>query len=286
MTAANNMHFGAGTGAPDWQDYAIGEHRIACPSCSRGGRDKTAGLRVESDHAYLHCFRCGLIETYRTESQAVRRQPTIKPTLVSSEKFTELSPWGRALWQSTRELSGIAVEYLRHRHCVIPPAYGALRWHSGLKHPSGYVGPCLVALVTDIHTDKPLSLHRTWITATGKADVNPPRLLLGNHAIAGGCIKLWPDADVGHTLGIAEGIETALSLAHCVTPVWSCIDAGHLERFPVMAGLTQLYIAQDSDPAGVKAATACATRYHAAGRYVAISNQSQNDINDTAGEAV
>jgi len=270
----------------DWQDFADGEHRLTCPHCGRSPKDKTAGLKVDPRGAVLHCFRCGLIETLRDKYDTVRRQPTIKPTLVSSEKFTELSQWGRALWQSTRELSGIAVQYLEHRRCVVPPAYGALRWHPAFKHPSGYVGPCLVALITDIQTGKPLSLHRTWITADGKADVNPPRLLLANHAIAGGCIKLWPDEDVSDTLGIAEGVETALSLAHAVTPVWSCIDAGHLERFPVLAGLTQIYIARDNDIAGVKAATACATRYHAAGRYVAISNQSQNDINDTAGEAV
>jgi len=88
-----------------------------------------------------------------------------------------------------------------------------------------------VALISDIHTDKPLSLHRTWITATSKADVSPPRLLLGNHAIAGGAIKLWPDVDVCDTLGISEGIETALSLAHAVHPAWSCVDAGHLANF-------------------------------------------------------
>ncbi|MBK9444385.1 MAG: hypothetical protein IPN53_25150 [Comamonadaceae bacterium] len=122
----------------------------------------------------------------------------------------------------------MAVAYLEHRHCVMPPAYGALRWHSALRHPTGYTGPCLVALISDTHSNKPLSLHRTWITATGKADVSPPRLLLANHAIKNGVIKLWPDEDVGHTLGIAEGIETALSMAHAVQPVWACIDAGHL----------------------------------------------------------
>ena len=30
-----------------WTDYQAGEHRIECPSCGRGGRDKTAGLTIE-----------------------------------------------------------------------------------------------------------------------------------------------------------------------------------------------------------------------------------------------
>ncbi len=121
---------------------------------------------------------------------------------------------------------------------MIPPAYGALRWHPALKHPSGHVGPGLVALVTDIHSNEALSLHRTWITATGKADVHPPRMPLANHTLKNGVIKLCPDEEVGHTLGIAEGIETALSMAHSVQPVWATIDAGHLAKFPVLAGLT------------------------------------------------
>jgi len=264
----------------DWQDYAIGEHRLVCPSCGDNKRIKNAGLKVESSNAVLHCFKCGLVETYREKQHAVRREPSIKPSQVSTQKFTELSPWGRALWEATHELSGTAVEYLRHRRCVIPPRYGALRWHPQLKHPSGYTGAGLVALISDIHSDKPLSLHRTWITATGKADVHPPRLQLAGHSLKGGVIKLWPDQDVGHTLGIAEGIETALSLAHSVQPVWSCIDAGHMTAFTVLAGVTQLYIAQDDDPAGRKAATACATRWAEAGRLVHVSQQQKNDLND------
>jgi len=264
----------------DWQDYAPGDHRVACPSCGTKPSVKNAGLKVDHDGALLHCFKCGLIETYREKQYAVRRVPTIKPQQHQSQQYTELSPWGRDLWSSTRELSGVAVDYLQHRHCMIPPVYGALHWHPALKHPSGHIGPALVALVTDVHTDKPLSLHRTWITPTGKADVHPPRLQLAGHSLKGGVIKLWPDQDVGHTLGIAEGIETALSLAHSVQPVWSCIDAGHMTAFTVLAGVTQLYIAQDDDPAGRKAATACATRWAEAGRLVHVSQQQKNDLND------
>lgn len=177
----------------------------------------------------------------------------------------------------------MAVAYLEHRCCVIPPAYGDLRWHPALKHPSGHVGPALVALISDTHTCEPLSLHRTWITASGKADVSPARLLLGNHGIDNGVIRLWSDDDVGHTLGIAEGIETALSLAHAVQPVWAMIDAGHLSKFPALPGITQIYIAQDNDTAGIKAATASARRWTAAGKFVSVSQQKQNDINDLAG---
>lgn len=269
----------------DWQDFAIGEHRVICPQCGDGKRTKNAGLKVDGDGAVLHCFKCSYIETFRDKISSIRRAPTIRPQRPPDQKqFTTLSDWGRALWQSTVEISGVAVAYLEHRHCVIPPLYGDLRWHPALKHPSGHVGPGLVALVTDIHTNEPLSLHRTWVAATGKADVHPPRLPLANHSLKNGVIRLWTDDEVGHTLGIAEGIETALSMAHAVQPVWATIDAGHLAKFPVLAGMTELYIGQDQDPAGVAASTSCAARWHAAGRRVEVSCQTKNDINDSVRE--
>ena len=267
----------------DWQDYAIGEHRISCPECGRGGRDKTAGLKVEHSGAVVHCFRCSYTESFRDKRSTMRRAPCIKPLRQSESKHTALSDWGRTLWESTYELSGLAEDYLMARHCYLPPVYGDLRWHPALKHPSGHTGPALVGLITDIQTNEPLSLHRTWITSTGKANVSPPRLLLGNHAIKNGVIKLWPPEDVNCVLGIAEGIESALSLSWCVQPTWATIDAGHLKQFPVLAGITELYIAQDNDIAGIAAATASAKRWTDAGRLVFVSNQQQNDINDLAG---
>jgi len=91
---------------------------------------------------------------------------------------------------------------------------------------------------------------------------------------------LFPDDEVGHTLGLAEGIETALSLAWFGYPVWSTIDAGHLGKFPLLAGITQLVIAQDNDPAGIAAATTCAQRWADADRWVIVTKQAQNDLND------
>jgi len=263
----------------DPKDHEIGNHRIACPDCGRGGRDKTAGLKVEADSALLHCFRCGLVQSFHSERTTVRKGPCIKPQQVQ-QQHTTLSDWGRALWDSTHELSGIAEDYLMARHCYLPPAHGDLRWHPALKHPSGYTGPALVALITDIHSKEPLSLHRTWITATGKADIDPPRLLLGNHATVNGVIRLFPDDMVAEVLGLAEGIETALSLAWFGHPVWATIDAGHLSKFVVLNGITELCIAQDNDPAGIAAANACAQRWADADRLVIVTQQNQNDLND------
>jgi hypothetical protein len=124
-----------------------------------------------------------------------------------------------------------------------------------------------VALVTDILTHAPISLHRTWVRADGsKADVDTPRLLLGGHRKAGGVIRLWPDEAVTTGLAVAEGIETALSVAHVFRPVWAVIDAGNLARFPILDGIEALTIAVDDDPAGIRAAGECAERWAQADR--------------------
>lgn len=257
-----------------WTDYEVGQHRVPCPACD--GK-KTLGITIEPDgKGVAHCFRCSFVESSRPG--AVRLAPIYKAK-PKVQKHERLNDWGQQIWRECIPLSGMALEYLKARHCYAPK-YGDLKWHPALKHPSGHTGPALVALITDVHTNVPLSLHRTWITATGKAELDSPRMLLGNHSIVGGVIRLWPDDEVNAVLGIAEGIETALSMAWALQPVWATIDANHLSQFPVLRGIQTLVIGQDQDPAGIAAATTCAQRWAAAGKEVLVSRQTQNDLND------
>jgi phage/plasmid primase-like uncharacterized protein len=147
------------------------------------------------------------------------------------------------------------------------------------------VGPALVALVTDAATGRRLTLHHTWVQSDGnKAPLDTPRRLLGKHSKKGGVVRLWPDECVTHGLGVAEGIESALSLAHGFTPVWACIDAGNLKGLPVLGGVESLVIAADHDATGIAAARACALRWAGAGREVAITMPptAKTDLNDVA----
>jgi putative DNA primase/helicase len=271
----------------NWCDYSAGNHRITCPHCGKGPSDKSAGLTINSDlSGVIHCFRCRYVEYRKNEHSTFRRESFKRhASSTSSEKRNSLSEWGWSIWNQCLPLGGIAADYLRSRRCALPPNDGHLRWHPNLKHVSGYVGPALVALVTNVATRAELSLHRTWITATGKASVNPPRMQLAGHSLANGVIRLWPDDFVNSGLGIAEGIETALSLAHGYQPVWSVIDANHMASMPVIPSVEVLMIAKDNDPAGRKAAIACAKRWTAAGKKVLITTQAANDINDCLKDA-
>ncbi|AKM44342.1 hypothetical protein NL30_29020 [Burkholderia contaminans] len=255
-----------------WASLEAGNLRVRCPDCGRDTRDRTLGITVERNGTGVaHCFRCGFVETYRPERSAhvtSLRAHHINATRRSAKRDT-LSRHARALWDACCPISGVALAYLEARCCRIPPADGELRWHPALKHPAGHVGPALVALVTNAVTGKPMTLHRTWVKPDGrKADIDPPRLLLREHPKHGGVIRLWPDDAVSTGLGVAEGIETALSLAHGYVPVWACIDAGNLQALPVLAGIESLIIAADDDPAGRAAAAACAQRWSNAGREV------------------
>jgi hypothetical protein len=262
--------------AIDW-----GRRRQACPACGRGPRDTALSVSPRTDGTYIaHCFRCGSVFFSDERANPSR---ACKAALQDETRRELLSRHGRELWRACRPISGPARAYLEARGCVIPPPDGDLRWHPRLRHPSGYEGPAMVALLRDAVDGTPRTLHRTWIRPDGrKADVDPPRLLLGNHRKAGAVCRLWASECVTYGLGVAEGIETALSLAHAFKPVWACVDAGNLAALPVLEGVESLTVAADHDDAGIAAARACAQRWRAAGREVRIvmPGTTGADLND------
>jgi putative DNA primase/helicase len=263
--------------------------RGGCPECGRDGERGwrgTLGIGPHRAHGRIvaHCFRCGFVaEPDRGTLQAGEAPPAHQ----RQQQHETLSDFGSELWSACRPLAGEARAYLEARRCVIPPADGHLRWHPALRHPpSGLQLPALVALVTDATTGEPISLHRTWVAADGSKPLEPARMLLAGHRKAGGVIRLWPDDLVTHGLGVTEGIETALSLAHAIKPVWACVDAGNLATLPVLGGVECLTVAADHDAsgAGEAAARRLADRWARAGRevYVVLPPTTGDDLNDVA----
>jgi hypothetical protein len=280
-----------------------------CPAC--GGKDR---FRFDNRHGRgdWFCNHCGgdggpgagdgfkLLQQVRgwTFTEAVKYiaaelglsdtdvyAPSRPTTLVPGTHIQResLSEYGRELWASRQLIGGLALDYLEARRCRLPPPDGHLGWMPQMRHPSGYVGPALIALVTDAVTSQPISIHRTWFVPTGnKAAVDPARMLLKGCRKAGGVIRLWPDEAVMNGLGIAEGIESALAAAHGFTPMWSCIDAGNLAVFPVLRGIESLVIFLDADETGIEAAVKCAEHWNGAGKDVLLVSPSKigTDIAD------
>lgn len=105
-----------------------------------------------------------------------------------------------------------------------------------------------------------VGLHRTYLSASGeKADVPAARKMLGSLA-PGAAVQL---AAHGDELGIAEGIETALSATALTgVPCWSAITANGLENWTPPEMVKSVVIFGDHDPkfGGQKAAYALAHR--------------------------
>ena len=144
----------------------------------------------------------------------------------------------------------------------------------------------MLGLFRDILSNVPTGIHRTALKADGSGKADIPGL--GNAKkmfgpVKGAAIKLTSDCDVTTGLGIAEGIETALSvLSAGWRPVWACGSAGAIANFPVLPGVDSLTIFADADTAGVKAARECQAHWAAAGRecVIIIPSSDGTDWND------
>ncbi|GAA4223497.1 hypothetical protein GGQ68_000730 [Sagittula marina] len=169
-----------------------------------------------------------------------------------------------AVWHKALPISAtIAETYLRGRGitCALPDT---LRFHPDCWHgATARRYPAMVALI-DWGVD--FAVHRTYLRADGcgKADVDPSRAMLG--AASGGAVRL---TDEGGPLVVAEGIETALSLASGLlqrpATIWAALSTSGLRGLKIPFETGRLTIAPDGDKAGRTAAIELAERAHASG---------------------
>ncbi len=257
-----------------------GTYRAACPRCDKGPRDTALAVTVHPDGAVLWmCHRC---EWAGVDSTSARRE-THKPSLsLVSSKADDRIARARAICNESMAIDPGTPghEYLTGRNCCVPPSDGDLRQHGDLKL-FGFAGPAVVGRITaadDRH--KMLGLHLSWLKRDGKSWRRTERRYLGGKK--GGVVRLWPEEVVSGGIGICEGLETALSLAHAYRPVWAALDAANLATFPPLPGFGCLVIGVDNDRAGRSAASDCARRWAAAGSEVtlAMSPAAGNDLND------
>ena len=118
----------------------------------------------------------------------------------------------------------------------------------------------MIAMVTG-PDGAPSTLHRTYLTNDGrKAPVIEPRRLMPGIIAKGAAVRLGPTGDL---LGIAEGIETALSATALFgVPCWAAVSAGMLAAWQPPPQARRIIIFGDNDPsyAGQAAAYALARR--------------------------
>ncbi|NAZ38158.1 toprim domain-containing protein [Rubellimicrobium sp. CFH 75288] len=159
-------------------------------------------------------------------------------------------------WKAALPIGGTLAEtYLRGRGitCALPPS---LRFHPAAWHPTGTRFPALVALVEG---GEWAAVHRTYLRpdGSGKVGVQPTKAMLGN--VRGGAVRL---AEAPGPLVVAEGIETALSLASGLLPspatVWAALSASGFLALRLPPDPGELIVATDGDRAGRKVGDALA----------------------------
>jgi hypothetical protein len=173
----------------------------------------------------------------------------------------ELGTKAREIWEASQPAAGTLVEqYLRSRAITlaIPPT---LRFHPGLRHPSGLIAPAMVALVQDLD-GRPTAILRTWLrkpifgTSIGKADLEPNKMALG--PITGSAVRL------GHSrpkVALAEGIETALSVRQMTGLVCWAGMGGNLAGVLLPPEVREVVLAVDGDQAGADYARTLTRRF-------------------------
>jgi putative DNA primase/helicase len=182
-------------------------------------------------------------------------------------------------WHAATPAPGTLVEtYLRSRGIgVAPPP--SLRFHGGLKHPSGGIWPAMVALVTRGSDDAPLAIHRTFLSrdGTGKAPVAPQKMMFG--PCRSGAVRLGP---FGHVLMLGEGIETCLAATQATGyPAWAALSTSGLRTLDLPAGALEVIVLADGDDPGEAAARDAALRWKREGRHVRVAQPPRGaDFND------
>jgi hypothetical protein len=264
-------------------------------------QERTPSFTVYPDH--FHCFGCGahgdaldwLVRTcrlpFRTAVQALGGRVDAPAAALTSATVQDCGrgtsdaarrqELARRIWCDAVDPCGSPVEVYLGNRAVRLPEMPVIRFHPCCPRTGGAL-PAMIALMTDPMTKQPCGVLRTFLAPGGKskARVAKPKMMLG-HA---GVVRLAEPLGVG--LGIAEGIETALSCMQVIEwgPVWAAGSSGMIERFPVLPCTTlNIFADADESGAGITAAKVCAARWLEAGQEALIHQPTAGeDWNDAA----
>ena len=224
----------------------------------------------------LELRRRGLLDDERRDWKPQAVEP--KPRGSCPRSSCRLGDKPRRLFGKAVSIKGTPAErYLMEvRGSLILPPHSAVRFMPAL--PPKFPWPVMVSAITDFaDAGKMISLHFTDLLpdGSGKAPTDPNKHTLAGYPMRGGVVRLVEDAEVTTRLGVAEGIEKALSIMTShrrdldrTEHVWSALNAGNMGALPVVPGIETLAIYGDKNPAGRKAVAELKKRWLDAGREI------------------
>ncbi len=220
--------------------------------------ERTPSFTINDQRGAFHCFGCGANGDHvdwlkhregLTFSEALNRldgdgrpQPTnggVAPVPRDKPKEdTDSIAWALSLWDAALSAYGTLVETYLHNRGVDILLPEALRFAPALRESqTGRFYPAMLAAIVD-GAGELIGVHRTYLRSDGRGKAPIPAAKKVAGRIAGGTIQLAPP---GPLLGLAEGIETALSVTQATgVPCWAAVSLGNLagpgvsSKYPVL----------------------------------------------------
>jgi hypothetical protein len=276
-------------GSAAWIAERLGGHRRAesdrwlcrCPvrTHGRGKGDRRPSLSIRDGDApgriLLHCFAgCSphdIIAELRARGLLPGCERPLRPAVRrAAEQVRESEPdpdqAALALWRAADAIDGTLAEvYLRDHRGLAGPFPPSLRYRGDVRYPAGTILPALVAAVQ--RPDRQIvAIQVTFLRPTdgAKARVYTPRITIG--ALGSGAVRLAP---AGETIGLAEGVETALSAMELTgVPIWASLGGQRLSRLTLPVEVRRVILFGDNDDAGRLMAERAAGVYSRQGRAV------------------
>lgn len=242
------------------QEFLRNKHG-PCPAC--GGKDRYRFSNREGRGTF-YCSGCGhgdgfdllvklkgysFPDACREVERIVGTVPASEPIRIKSDAECRAAMQKR--WRSCAPLGGPAMAYLERRL--------GQRIESKVLR-SARNRPAMVALM-QAPSGRATMVHETLLTESGQtAPTDKPKLMMHGTIEDGAAVRL---VEAGPVLGIAEGIETALSAWILTgTPCWAALNEVCLRKWEPPAGTERVVIFGDNDANFVGQAAA----YHLAKR--------------------
>ena len=272
------------------QHILDGKHH-SCPAC--GGKDRFRFDNKEGRGTFI-CTICGagdgfkllgLVKDWSFKQAAAEVEAVVgavkaevpRPAPSDTEKVETC----RRIWRESQSVAvGDPVHQYLARRTGIEAVPACIRFHPALayRHNDGRITrhPAMVAKVQS-DAGEGVAVHRTYLSSTGeKADVPNVKKIVGTLP-ASSAVRLFPTSC---TLGVAEGVETALSASvRFGVPVWSCISAGCMEKWTPPPGTERVIVFGDNDLSG----TGQAAAWILARRLIALGIRTEVRIPDQEG---
>lgn len=270
-----------------------------CPCC--GGTDRWQWVNDEGQGGGV-CRQCGgkadgihLVAAWRDvpwQEAARLVDGVIGNEAVKADQIRkELTPdemrqrCKRVLAHCKRVRKGDVVDsYLAARGIDMTGYPATLATAEALPYDARTSHPAMVAVITAPDGSN-VSLHRTFLSGAGKLDAADCRKVMPGRLPKGCAVRLAPLGSADDVLGVAEGIETALSASALFDiPVWAVLNTSMMRTFEPPPGINEVAIFADNDAngAGQQAADALRQRLTAAGITVTVHlpRETGTDFND------